>query len=411
MQSGSQIANSGIPVYPMSPQTQMNQQSQLSNYPQYPAYPGSAANNKVVSKYPYAAKYKGYNLDTNKDKNKKMSSKYKFDTFDKVKPVITKFRKITQLSEKVKSIDFNQNQVIYTDGASIIYGKIKFDKFSKISGDLYKGFGDVLNVQFVDVDNDNNKEIVANIILKDRMDSRIYKIVNNRLTLIGDHFDYIFGAYDFNDDGKDEFAGQTFDEENIFGGQLYKLSFNNGVINKVKKTWIPFGFRILTAVKADLDNDGIRELLFINEVHRLMVYKKGEKIYTGDDSLGGSFNSATVNLGTEKFEYTKARGIDVRPIKFIKNNKGRESVLIVQNYATLDKLLGDVGLFKEGELKLVYINDFGDVALKTYTGKVEGGIEGFQIYNNEIICTVIKKSSVNPLAVKAATYIVAFPAF
>ncbi len=399
------ISNTGIPMYPMGPQAQMQQPGK---YPQYPGYPGIQPNvRQTPAKYPYAANY----ANAPEKAAPQTNSKYNFDTFDKLKPTVTKFRKITQLSEKVKTIDFNKNKVVYSDGESIIYGEIKNDKFSKLSGDLYKGFGTIISVQFVDVDNDNIKDIVLNIMLKERMDSRIYKIKNNRMVIVGDHFDFIFGSYDFNNDGKEEFAGQTFDDENIFGNQLYKLKFSNGNIEKIKKTWIPFGFRLLTATKADLDGDGVLELLFINEVHRLMVYKKGEKIYTGEDSLGGTFNTATVNLGTEKFEYTKARAIDVKPVKFIKNNKGKTGVLIVHNYATLDKVLGDMGLFKEGEIKLVYMNDFGDVSIKTYTGKLEGGIEGFELYNNEIICAVIKKSAVNPLAVKAASYIVAFPAF
>ncbi len=407
----SQGINTGIPMYPMGGQGQIPTQRYSANspYPQYPGMPQAPGQQPLPPK-----PYPGFNAKYNKlakPQKKAVESKYKLDTFEKVNPVVTKFRKIAQIPEKLKSIDFYKDKIIYTDGYSIIYGKLLYDKFQKISGDLYKGFGSVLSVQFVDVDNDGKMDVVANVILKDGMDSRIYKIKNNSLILVGKGYDYIFGTFDFNDDGKPEFAGQSFDDEEIFGPSLYKLKFTNGKIEKIKRTWIPFGFRILSATKADLNGDGKKEIIFINENHRLMVFSNGEKIYEGDESLGGSFNTATVNLGTEKFEYTKARGIDVRPVKFIKDIKGRESVLIVKNYATLDAVLGDMGLFKEGELRMVYSNELGDVSVKPYTGKIEGGVEGFEIYNNEIICAVIKKSAVNPLATKAASYLIAFPAY
>ncbi len=403
----------GIPMYPMGgavPQPP-NRTYGPAGYPQYPGVGGQMQGMKPPAPpQPYQRYNSRYNRSLKPQKGV-TTSKYKLDTFEKSNPVVTKFRKIVQIPEKLKSIDFYKDQVIYTDGYSIIYGKLLTNTFKRLSGDLYKGFGSVLSVQFVDVDNDGKMDVVANVILKDGMDSRIYKIKNNRLVLAGKGYDYIFGAFDFNDDGKEEFAGQSFDEEEIFGSSLYKLSFSNGEINKIKSAWIPFGFRILSATKADLNGDGKKDIIFINENHRLMVFRNGEKIYEGDESLGGSFNTATVNLGTEKFEYTKAKGIDVRPLRFVKDKKGRESVLIVKNYATLDAVLGDVGLFKEGEIRMVYSNELGDVSMKPYTGKIEGGVEGFEIYNNEIICAVIKKSAVNPLATKAASYIIAFPEF
>ncbi len=414
MQPYARTMNSGIPMYPMGGAGQMPPGQGYGAAMPYPQYPGM--NRQGLPPQAMPKPYPGFNVADKYNRRAKpqkdaKTSKYKLDTFEKVNPVVTKFRKIAQIPEKFKSVDFNKDKVIYTDGYSIIYGKLLNNSFQKLSGDLYKGFGSVLSVQFVDVDNNGKMDIVANVILKDRMDSRIYKIKNNRLILVGKGFDYIFGSFDFNDDGVEEFAGQSFDDQAIFGSSLYKLVFRGGSVSKVKSAWIPFGYRILSGTKADLNGDGKKEIIFVNENHRLMVFRNGEKIYEGDESLGGSFNTATVNLGTEKFEYTKARGIDVKPVKFIKDRKGRESVLIVKNYATLDAVLGDMGLFKEGEIRMVYSNELGDVSVKPYTGKIEGGVEGFEIYNNEIVCAVIKKSAVNPLATKAASYLIAFPAF
>ena len=49
--------------------------------------------------------------------------------------------------------------------------------------------------------------------------------------------------------------------------------------------------------------------------------------------------------------------------------------------------------------------------MKPYSGKVDGAIEGITIYNNELVCGVVKKSAVNPLATKAASFLIAFPAY
>ncbi len=393
---------SNLPVYPMGPQAQVRPMAPA--YPSYPSYPMQRPQQLPANRYPAYP-------NIQKPPVPKVSSKYKFSTFDNIKPSVTKFRKIAQVSEKLKTIDFYKNYVVYSDGSSIIYGKLLNNGFQRISGDLYKGFGNIIGTIFVDIDGDGKQEIAVNILNQDEMDSRLYKIRNNRLILVGKGFGYIFGKYDFNNDGKEEFAAQSFDSEDIFGRQIYKMKFVNGELKKLKTNWVPFGFRISSAVKADIDGDGKKELIFINEQHILMVYKDGEKIYTGDEDLGGSFNTAVVNLGTEKFEYDKARAIDFKPVKFIKDKKGRESVLVVKNYPSLHGLLGDIGLFKKGELKLVYVNALGDVALKTYSGQVDGAIEGFTLYNNEIVCGIVKKSAVNPLAVKSKSYFVAFPEF
>ena len=393
----------GLPVYPMTPQQSPGMQP-IQPMAQLPAYP---MQRQAVNLKPLKPQQK-YQLTKLKPKK----SKYKYSTLENLKPTVTNFRKISSLSEKLKSIDFNKNRVIYTDGYVIVYGEIiGQNAFKKMDQDKYKGFGQIMNVAFVDADEDGKKDVIVNIILKDGMESRIYKIYGNKLKLVKKEIDYILGGYDFDNDGKEELAGQTFDQENIFGDALYELKLKGGDLKRIKRVWIPFGFRLPSSVQADIDGDGKKELLFINDIHRLIVYKGGENIYIGDESLGGSFNIISWNKGTEKFQYTKPQAIDPKPIVFMKDKKGREGVLIVKNYATGDILLGDIGLFKQGEVRLVYLNSFGDVAMKPYSGKVDGAIEGVTIYNNELVCGVIKKSAVNPFATKAASFLIAFPAY
>ena len=399
----------GLPSYPMGPQGSVLQPMQPMQ--QLPTYPmqgqGSVSTLKPITVAP-PVKEKKYKLSKLINK----SSKYKYNTLENLKPTVTNFRKISQLTEKLKSIDFNGNKVIYSDGYNIVYGEIVGPNvFKKLSGDTYKGFGQVMNVAFVDADGDGKKDVIINIILKDGMESRIYKIYGNKLKMVSGEINYILGGYDFDNDGKEELAGQTFDQENIFGDALYELVLKGNGLKRKKRVWIPFGFRLPSSVKADIDGDGKKELLFINDIHRLIVYKGGENIYVGDESLGGSFNIISWNKGTEKFQYTKPQAIDPKPIVFIKDKKGREGVLLVKNFATGDIILGDIGLFKQGEVRLVFLNSFGDVAMKPYSGKVDGAIEGITIYNNELVCGVVKKSAVNPLATKAASFLIAFPAY
>ena len=399
----------GLQPYPMSPTPGMQPLQPIQPTGQLPAYPMAApsGNLKPIPLKPIQPKKK-YQLS----KLQPTKSKYKFSTLENLKPTVTNFRTISQISEKLKSIDFDGNKVIYSDGYKIVFGEIVGENaLKKLSQEIYKGFGQIMNVAFVDADNDGRKDIIVNIILKDGMESRIYKVKNRRLILAKKDIDYIIGGYDFDNDGKEELAGQIFDQENIFGDALYELELKGNDLKRKKRVWIPYGFRLPSSIKADIDGDGKKELLFINDIHRLIVYKNGENIYTGDESLGGSFNIVSWNKGTEKFQYTKPQAIDPKPIIFTKDKKGREGVLIVKNYATGDILLGDIGLFKQGEVRLVYLNSFGDVAMKPYSGKVDGAIEGITIYNNELVCGVIKKSAVNPLATKAASYLIAFPAY
>ncbi len=378
----------GLPVYPMGPQAQVN----INKVPQYPNLP----------KYPKPVK----------KIEKKQQSKYKFTTLEGLKPEVVKFRKIALIPGKLKSIDFDDNRLIYSESSEIVYGEIvNGNVFRRLDRVKYKGFGQIMNVQFVDADGDGKKEVIENILEKDGMSSKIFKIKQNHLVEIASNINLILGGFDFDNDGKEELAGQTFDEENIFGDALYELKLSGSSVKRVKRVWIPFGFRLPSSVKADIDGDGKKELLFINSIHRLIVYKNGENIYTGDESLGGSFNIVSWNLGTEKFQYTKPQAIDPKPIIFRKDEKGREGVLIVKNYATGDIILGDIGLFKKGEVRVVYINNFGDVAMKPYSGKVDGAIEGITVLNNELVCGVIKKSAVNPLSKKASSFLIAFPVY
>ncbi len=403
----------GLPAYPMGPTANLQPLQPVGQGGQLPTYPmaqGQVSGLKPIPLKPVTSQpqEKKYKLS----KLKPLNSKYKYSTLENLKPTVTNFRTITQLTEKLKSIDFNNSNVVYSDGYSIVFAKIVGEHaLKKLYGETYKGFGQIMNVAFVDANNDGKKDVIVNIILKDGMESRIYKIAGNKLILAKNNIDYILGGYDFDNDGKEELAGQSFDKENIFGDALYELELKGNNLERKKRVWIPYGFRLPSSVKADVDGDGKKELLFINDIHRLIVYKNGENIYTGDESLGGSFNIISWNKGTEKFQYTKPQAIDPKPKVFMKDKKGREGVLIVKNYATGDIILGDIGLFKQGEVRLVFLNSFGDIAMKPYSGKVDGAIEGINIYNNELICGVIKKSSVNPIATKAASYLIAFPAY
>lgn len=292
IQAGAQAFNNiqgvpsypGIPMYPMTPQPVQNPQQNV------PAYPISAPS---IPK-PNIAKI---------TPPKKFNIKH-----HETQPLIDRYTTLLKILDKVDNIDFNGNFIVYSTKSSIIYGEYTkkglFKKFYIVN--LNKN-GKIINIAFMDIDNDGFKEIIANYILKNKIDSMIFKIKNRKLLKIKDHIKYILGGFDFDNDKKLELGGQSFNKKDIYGNSLYELSFKNGIIKRIKTTWIPNGFRLPYSIKIDIDNDKVQELIFIGKDNELMVYKNGEDIYS-KKLKGKIINVKPISIGNKIIIVENANG-------------------------------------------------------------------------------------------------------
>ncbi len=339
----------GLPVYPMSGNTPMPPSQQL---PVYPTNNNSGAINPPINPLNnIKPSFKRYQYTNNFTSQSSFKSSQNLSN-----PLFIKYREIQNLPQNIKSIDFNGNNIVYTNGNLIVFGKIFLNNgFRETDKVVYTGQGKIMNVAFVDANNNGFNYIIANIISNNGMESRIYQIVNNKLKLIEKGINLILGSYDFDNDGIEEFAGQTFNRENIFGASLFELKLKNNKLIKGKRAWIPAGFRLPCSIKADINNDGKKELIFINNKHKLEIYKNGENIYLGEKSLGNQISK-----------------IDPKPVIYQKNK-----ILIANN--------------TKNEVDLVQMNNIANISIKPFTGKINGEIKGITIFDNNLLCIVNNK--------------------
>ncbi len=333
-------------------------------------------------------------------------SRYPYSTLTYREPIAPSFRKVGHLSEVVIDLEVGDAD---RDGApEIIYltpTTLYITKYRAPGGwhYEYRGFGKILNFSL-----GPKGWIALNVYVDgEGMRSLLLRFYQGQFEEVVKDANFILGFFDFDADGvKETLLAQSYDKEKFFGLPVYDVRpGQGGKLVYRRKIEVPLYFQILGAAFADVDGDGVREVLFLNKAKKLQIYKGRKKIWESNRKVGGSLYSLSVSSGSKHLNYKMAISAEVDPVVYDINADGVQEVLLVANKSAHRDLIPGIPAYESGEVLVLTRSPMG-FALLPLTGTFEGPLQGLSIVGQEVFVTYVRG---NPFTQKGESFLLAFP--
>ena len=182
-------------------------------------------------------------------------------------------------------------------------------------------------------------------------------------------------------------AGQRADSDKPVAPGIFRLDLAGNSVNAGARLDIPNTVNLFDFTIADLDNDGSREIIAIDQYDRLQVLRtSGTVLWKGDEFYGGTtrFIGGTEALGASKAigqEGSDRIYIPSRIIVYDVNNDGQQDVIINKNLSTSSRLFTNMKNYPSGEIHALSWNG---IALSELwrTRKIDGYIVDYLLRPN-----------------------------
>jgi len=343
--------------------------------------------------------------------------KYGLSTSDKDQALLTRYRQWAKVTLVVKGMDVGDlendgiPEIVFTDGEKIYVYQVT-DKGLKCRYRYhFERFGEIINIQVGDITGDRRDEILVNTFkeTEDGFSSFVISKREGKYRIIADHIPFVMGLLGGHSVAEKGvyFVGQGFAEEDLFSGKVAQLHFAGGKVSSSGKFTVPLGFTLPGAVYADINNDRIKELCFINKNNFLEVYQGDKRLWVSDERMAGSLQDVQYEVGTEKVSYTEKRQISSPLRVHDVDGDGIPELLLNDNESDMSTSLGEYGFLSKGQVKMLKHSDQGFVVRKV-TGTIDGPLQGIQIIAGELVCAMVKRGD-DLLKLSGNTYLLAFP--
>lgn len=174
-------------------------------------------------------------------------------------------------------------------------------------------------------------------------------------------------------------AGQRADSDKAVAAGIFRLDLSSGALKAGSAMEVPDSVNLFEFTIADLDNDGSREIVAIDQYDRLRVLRAGGTVlWKSDEFYGGTTRFIG---GTEAFGAGKASSqegseriyIPSRIIVYDVNGDGQQDVIINKNLSTSSRLFENLKNYPSGEIHALSWNG---IALSELwrTRKIDGYI-------------------------------------
>lgn len=343
--------------------------------------------------------------------------KYALSTADKDQVLLSRYRQLAKVTLVVKGMDVGDLEndgrpdIVFTDGEKIyvyeIIGKVLKYKYRY----HFERWGSIINIMVGDITGDHKDEIIVNTFkeTEDGFSSFVVAKREGKFRIIADHIPFVMGllgGHSVADKGV-YFVGQGFALETLFSGQVSQLNFRDGKVQSSGRFNVPLGFSLPGAVYADVNNDRIKELCFINDLNFLEIYQGSKRLWVSDERLAGSLHNVQYEVGTEKVSYTEKRQI-CSPLRvYDVDGDGVNELLVTDNESEMSTAIGEYGFLNKGDVKMVQNTGRG-FAVRKVTGIIDGPLQGLQIIDGELVCAMVKRGD-DLLKLSGNTYLLAFP--
>ncbi len=343
--------------------------------------------------------------------------KYGLSTTDRERALLIKYRQMAEVTLVVKGMDVGdlendgKKEIVFTDGEKIYVYQITRNGLKYVYRYHFDRWGSIVNIQVGDITGDHKDEIIVNTFkeTEDGFSSFIIGKSKGKYRILVDNIPFVVGLLGGSSvaDKGVYMLGQEFVEEELFGSQVSRLRFANGKISSLGKFVVPMGFTLPGALYADINNDRVKELCFINKQSFLEIYQGDKRLWVSDERLGGSLHNVQYEVGTERVSYTEKRQICSPLRAYDIDGDGGLEILLNDNEAEMSTSIGEYGFLNRGHIKMVQNRGHGFVVRKL-TGAIDGPLQGIQVVDGELVCAMVKRGD-DLLKLSGNTYLLAFP--
>lgn len=213
-------------------------------------------------------------------------------------------------------------------------------------------------------------------------------------------------------------AGQRADSDKAVAPGIFRLDLNSGTLKTGSPMEVPAGVNLFEFTIADLDNDGSREIVAIDQYDRLRVLRAGGTVlWKSDEFYGGTTRFIG---GTEAFGAAKASSqegsariyIPSRIIVYDVNGDGQQDIIINKNLSTSSRLFENMKNYPSGEIHALSWNG---IALSELwrTRKIDGYIVDYLLRPNAdkkgaelLVGLILSSSSLDLFAEQTSTMLI-----
>ncbi|PKN46428.1 MAG: hypothetical protein CVU58_07665 [Deltaproteobacteria bacterium HGW-Deltaproteobacteria-16] len=213
-------------------------------------------------------------------------------------------------------------------------------------------------------------------------------------------------------------AGQRADSDKAVAPGIFRLDLANGALKAGSSMEVPASVNLFEFTIADLDNDGSREIVAIDQYDRLQVLRAGGTVlWKSDEFYGGTtrFIGGTEGFGAGKAssqEGSERIYIPSRIIVYDVNGDGQMDVIINKNLSTSSRLFENMKNYPSGEIHALSWNG---IALSELwrTRKIDGYIVDYLLRPNAdkkgaelLVGLILGSSSMDLFAEQTSTMLI-----
>ncbi|OGR02280.1 MAG: hypothetical protein A2520_08850 [Deltaproteobacteria bacterium RIFOXYD12_FULL_53_23] len=182
-------------------------------------------------------------------------------------------------------------------------------------------------------------------------------------------------------------AGQRSDFDKAVAPGIFRLELSGGTVRSGSRIEVPPQVNLFEFTLADLDNDGSREIIAIDQDDRLRVMRSaGSLLWKSDEYYGGTtrFVGGPPVMDTHELtgddKYTRIY-VPSRIIVQDVNNDGIPDVIINKNLSSSSRLFKNIKSYPSGEIHALTWNGVGLTELWR-TRKIDGYIADYLLRPN-----------------------------
>ncbi|MFH1020190.1 MAG: FG-GAP-like repeat-containing protein [Pseudomonadota bacterium] len=309
------------------------------------------------------------------------------------KGITSEFQKTQNMKLSLQYMDMadldgdGQEEVIFADSSSVQIFKRDNNRLSKVGQIPGKAGYRIHAITVADLNKNGKPEIYVSAADSKQPNSFAFEWLGaDKATYIFQDQRWYIRAMPVPGEGL-VLAGQRAEIDKAVAPGIFRLDQVSGSLKAGSPLEIPDSVNLFEFTIADLDNDGSREIIAIDQFDRLKVLRSsGTVLWKGDEFYGGTTRFIG---GTEALDASQLSGqegseriyIPARIIVYDVNGDGQQDIIINKNLSTSSRLFKNLKNYPSGEIHALSWNGIALTELWR-TRKIDGYIADYLLRPN-----------------------------